>query len=293
VLESGLRGAVSWGGLGESYVSGQVSLFDIIVKAFLLAALFLVQTYAAERYRWIVRGSVDRELQAQRQAMENERIRAMFSRYVSQQVADKLLGSGYTIQNERRTVSVLFCDIRSFTKMSEHLSPDEVISFLNEYLARMIDAIFEHGGTLDKFIGDAIMAVFGAPLSSGHDAENAVRAALRMRERLEELNRERTATGRAAIQTGIGIHTGEVVAGNVGSDLRMEYTVIGHAVNLASRIEKLTKTHSTDILVSDETLRAAGTAFEVREVQATPVPGVGKPVQTFHVLGLRPVPATS
>jgi adenylate cyclase len=173
---------------------------------------------------------------------EKRRLMGTLSRVVSRQVAEQLLQSGdLKLGGERKQATVVMADIRNFTALSETYPAEEIVELLNDYFSRMIAVIFKYEGTLDKFIGDAIMAVFGAPIAHSDDPERAVRAAIEMRQRLREFNDERRRAGKPAIETGIGICNGEVVSGTIGSDERLEYTVIGDAVNLSARLETLTK----------------------------------------------------
>ena len=151
-----------------------------------------------------------------------------------------------------------------------------------------MDIIFEFTGTLDKFLGDGLMAVFGVPLGTGEDEKNAVFAALRIRDAVMEFNRFRVMENMPPISFGIGIHTGEVVAGNIGSKKRIDYTVIGKAVNLASRVETLTKYFTTDILISEEAHEKVGDIVECVQNDAIAVKGIQKPVTTYSIIGLRP-----
>lgn len=215
---------------------------------------------------------------------QRELLRETFGRYVTKQVADEILAGRIALGGERRVATVLFSDIRGFTRMSEQLSPEEVVAFLNGYLDMMVACVFEHGGVLDKFIGDAVMAVFGAPVSQGspeEDARAAVACALEMSRRLDALNRERMARGEAPIEIGVGVSSGELVAGNIGSPVRMEYTVIGDTVNLSSRLEGLTKELGRRILVSEATAKLVGDAFTLEALERMPVRGREKPVQVY------------
>jgi adenylate cyclase len=173
---------------------------------------------------------------------EKRRLMGTLSRVVSRQVAEQLLQSGeLKLGGERKHVTVVMTDIRNFTPMSETYAAEDIVMMLNDYFSRMIEVIFRYEGTLDKFIGDAIMAVFGAPVAHHDDPERAVRAAIEMRQKLREFNEDRRKAGKWTIETGIGICNGEVVSGTIGSDERLEYTVIGDAVNLSARLENLTK----------------------------------------------------
>ena len=149
----------------------------------------------------------------------------------------------------------MFSDIRNFTSMSEKMSPEEVLQFLNSYMERMIDVIVEHGGIIDKFMGDGILATFGVPVRSENHAEQALKAALDMQKSLEELNAKRRAENKSDIRIGVGLHTGVVIAGNIGNKRKTEYTVIGDTVNLASRIESMTKTYNSSLLISGTTFK--------------------------------------
>jgi class 3 adenylate cyclase len=218
-----------------------------------------------------------------------EFVKDTFGRYVTRQVLDEILNGKVQLGGELRRATVLFSDIRGFTSLSENLPPGEVVRFLNRYLDIMVDVIIEQRGTIDKFIGDAIMASFGVPLSAGGEADDAlraVRAALGMISRLEAWNRERQAAGEQPIDIGIGLHTGDVVAGNIGSTKKMEYTVIGDTVNTSSRIEQLNKHFGTRLLVSAETHALVAGQVVARELDPIEVKGKALPLRLYEVKAL-------
>ena len=217
---------------------------------------------------------------------QREMLREAFGRYVTKQVADEVLAGRVALGGELRTATVLFSDIRGFTSMSESMTAPEVVAFLNRYLDEMVDCVFAHGGILDKFIGDAVMAVFGVPVSNGgaaDDAIAAVRCALEMESRLARMNAERAAQGEPPIDIGVGLHTGELVAGNIGSPKRMEYTVIGDTVNVSSRIEGMTKQAGRRVLMSEATARLVEGTFPVVEVGEVALRGRARPVALYTV----------
>ncbi len=218
---------------------------------------------------------------------ERDKLRATMGKYMTQSVMDHLMRGKVELGGEALTVTILFTDIRSFTSISETMTAHELVKLLNEYFTEMVTVIMEEGGVVDKYIGDAIMAVFGAPVSKPDDARRAVRAAVRMRHALAVLNERLVARGAPPIKTGIGLHTGEVVAGNIGSEARMEYTVIGDAVNLASRLESSTKELGTDVLISEDTNALLDNEIETRAVREITVKGRAKPVLVFEVVGFR------
>ena len=191
-----------------------------------------------------------------------------------------------TLGGKRSLVTVMFSDIRGFTHYSENRQPEDVVALLNEYFTAMSAIILEHGGMIDKYVGDAIMAVFGAPVAKTDDASRALHAALQMLAALERLNARWEAEGREPLRIGIALHTGEALAGNVGSSERMDYTVIGDTVNLAARVEELNKKYGTMLLATESTIEAAGNRFVPSLVGETAIRGRDQPIRIYTVQAL-------
>lgn len=216
---------------------------------------------------------------------KEKRVKSTMSRYMPKELVDKVLDGGESVLGgSAQEVTILFSDIRSFTTISEELGARETVTMLNEYFTDMIEVIFNHGGILDKFIGDAIMALFGAPFKSDHDADNALNVANEMMIALRELNRKRLSVGKDSIKIGVGISTGEVVAGNIGSPKRMDYTVIGDHVNLASRLEGATKYYGSKVLLCENAFKKVAPNNIIRELDLIRVKGQTHPVAIFEAL---------
>ncbi len=214
-----------------------------------------------------------------------KRVKGTMARYMTKEVADKLLEEGEdALGGQAQDCAILFSDIRSFTTISEKLGAADTVSMLNEYFTVMVDSIFNYNGILDKFIGDAIMAVFGAPFSTGRDADNALSAAIEMMRNLRKLNEIRTARGDDPIDIGIGIDTNEVISGNIGSNKRMDYTVIGDGVNLASRLEGATKQYKAKILITETTFNKLKGKYLLRRADDIQVKGQTRPVGIYEAL---------
>jgi len=216
---------------------------------------------------------------------ERENIKTAFGKFVNKQIAELVMKGEVKLGGEKKDVVVLFSDIRSFTEMAEKLEPEEVVEFLNQYMTLMVRCIITSKGFVDKYIGDSIMAVWGAPVGTGNDAFYAVNAALMMRNELIEFNRERSEKGKDIIHIGCGIHCGPVLSGQIGSEDRMEYTVIGDTVNIASRIESLNKAFATDILITEETAGRVAGIFRLEPMQQIKVSGKNDAMRIFAVLG--------
>jgi adenylate cyclase len=216
---------------------------------------------------------------------EKRQVKRLFSRYVPKDVYDQLLAdpTRAALGGRRRTMTVLFSDVRGFTSMSEKATPEEVVGQLNEYFSRMVAVLFKHHGTLDKFVGDMVMGLFGAPLDDPDHAEHAVEAALAMTSALEDLNRGWAAAGRPVLDIGIGISTGDMVAGNIGSDTIMSYTVIGDTVNLGARLESLNKEYGTRIIISEATRSLLKERYDMRPLGDVKVKGKSQAVAIYEV----------
>jgi class 3 adenylate cyclase len=218
---------------------------------------------------------------------ERGRIKELFGQYLTKEISEAILDGRVDLGGARYEATVMFTDIRGFTAMSESLDPGEVFAFLNDYLGRMIEVIAARNGIIDKFLGDGILAVFGLPIPSSSHADDAFAAAMDMREALAALNGERRASGRGEIRIGIGMHSGEVIAGNVGSAKKLQYTVIGDTVNLASRIEGLNKDYGSYLLISGSTYAKLGEvsrAAPFERIESAPIRGKSEGVDLYRLM---------
>ncbi|MCK4578168.1 MAG: PAS domain-containing protein, partial [Candidatus Marinimicrobia bacterium] len=214
-----------------------------------------------------------------------KRMKSTMSRYMDADLADQLLESGDDVLGGQQSVgTVLFSDIRSFTTLTEELGPQGTVSLLNEYFTIMVDIIQGEGGMLDKFIGDAMMAIFGTPEAHDDDPDRAMRAAIAMMTELNEFNRLRKQKGMMAIDHGLGLNTDEIVSGNIGSPKRMDYTVIGDGVNLAARLESACKKYGAHILLSEYTLESLKATYRTRQIDRVIVKGKTEPVGVYEAL---------
>jgi adenylate cyclase len=217
-------------------------------------------------------------------------IRKMFSSYVSKRIVDELIRdpNKAKLGGDRKEITVLFSDIRGFTNFSEKHQPEEVVSLLNEYLGAMTNIVFEHDGTLDKFVGDAIMALWGAPVGQPDHAKQACKCAVAMITRLKQLQDKWNAEGKYAIDIGIGINTGDMVVGNMGAEgKKMDYTVIGDNVNLGARLEGLTRKYNNHIIISEFTYAKVKDIVKVNELGSVTVKGKEQPVVIYDLVGLK------
>lgn len=214
-----------------------------------------------------------------------KRMKSTMSQYMDASLVDQLLDTGNDVLSGKSVIStILFSDIRGFTTLTEELSAPGTVALLNEYFTIMVDCIQRHGGMLDKFIGDGIMAAFGIPVAHGDDEDRAVRAAIDMINALFVWNVERLAQGKKPVNMGIGLNTDEVVSGNIGSPKRMDYTLIGDGVNVASRLESACKEYSARILIGENTYRKLRGTYRIRELDLIVVKGKTEPVVVYEVL---------
>jgi class 3 adenylate cyclase len=218
---------------------------------------------------------------------ERERLKDAFNRYVSKQVYAQLEAGAIKLTGEQREATILFSDIRSFTALAEQLTPRDIVEMLNEYFNEMVEIVFKHDGFLNKFIGDALMAVYNAPIDQPEPELRAVKTALEMLDALQRLNAKRTQRGQFPLRIGIGINTGMVVAGNIGHVQRLEYTVIGDAVNLAQRIESQTKVSGASLLVSETTYAKVAQYVIAEALPAVKVKGKQDAVPLYAITSLR------
>jgi len=217
-------------------------------------------------------------------------LKKAFQSYVAPSVVEEIIKHPERLRlgGERRELTIFFCDIRGFTTLSETLAPEDLAGILHDFLNPMSKIVVKHGGTIDKFMGDAIMALFGAPLHYPDHARRACETALEMIETLRSLDQEWLGQGRPPIKIGVGINTGMVAVGNMGSDMLFDYTAIGDNVNLASRLEGLNKYYGSEIIVSAFTAAALDQEFILRELDLVRVKGKKQPVAIFELLGTAP-----
>jgi adenylate cyclase len=283
-------------GLIISYIVGRKSILLSYVSTIALAAIyFFVVVFIFDRYRFVLNLSAPLitsiitlfSMIAYRiltEEKEKKVIQGMFSNYVSKSIVDELLKHPEKLElgGEDKSITVLFSDIRGFTTLSENLTPQELVAHLNEYLSAMTDIIFKYEGTLDKYVGDEIMAFWNAPLEQENHAELASLAALDMMTKLHSLNEEWPEPKRLNI--GIGLNTGVMTVGNMGSQSRMDYTLMGDNVNLGARLEGTNKIYGTNIIISEFTHEVIKEKFICRELDNIKVKGKAKPVQIFEIL---------
>lgn len=262
---------------GDTVLGAMMLDSKVATHAFTERDLALFETVASQAAVAVQNTLYARKLE--QEAVTRERFRRLLSPAIAEQV---ISGQVEVRQGgELRTTTMLFADIRAFTSMSETRSPEAVVDVLNQYFERMVEIVFRHEGTLDKFVGDEIMALFGAPVSHEDDPIRAVRAALQMQAELQSFNDERVGDAFPPFEIGVGINTGEVVAGYIGSSQAMEYTVIGDPVNTASRLCSLAL--PGQVLISEATRERIGEAFEVRALPETLVKGKAQPIRVFEV----------
>jgi adenylate cyclase len=217
---------------------------------------------------------------------EKKKVRGAFQHYLTASVVEQMLKNPEKLRlgGEKKDLTVLFSDIRGFTSISEHMTPEALVKFLNEYLTQMTDIIFKYDGLLDKYMGDAIMAIWGAPLDQPDHAPRACYTALDMVDELRVLQGKWTADGMPRLNIGIGINAGPMVVGNMGSDRRFDYTVMGDSVNLGSRLEGLNKVYGTNIIVSEMTYERVREEILGRELDSVRVKGKDQPVKIYELI---------
>ena len=224
--------------------------------------------------------------EAQRQLeVRNRFIRETFGRYLSDEIVDTILETpeGLQLGGEKRRVTIMMTDLRGFTRLAEEMPPEKVVALINNYLSAMTEVIVRHSGTIDEFIGDAILVIFGAPVLRADDAARAVRCAIEMQQAMEQVNDKNAAEGLPRVEMGIGLNTGEVVVGNIGSHKRAKYGVVGATVNVTSRIESFTL--GGQVLISESTRLGAGAGLELEGMFTASVKGVKEPVSIYEVGG--------
>jgi adenylate cyclase len=281
-LGTALTTAVVWVGIGLSQLAFSRADLWVHIVPWIAEIALLFGGVTALRFG-------QETAQRRRERAERMKVIDLFGRYVAPEVVGRMVASPDEVRigGERRELTILFSDIFGFTGISEKLPPERLASLLNEYLGEATVAIQDNRGMLDKYIGDAVMALFGVPLDDPKHAEHALRAALAKLEAIDVVNRRWAATGELdePLRVGIGINSGIAVVGNMGSAVRFEYTALGDEVNLASRIEGLTRKYDVDCLVSEATRDAVGQAFSFREVDRVQVKGRGAAVTLYELLG--------
>jgi adenylate cyclase len=273
-------GVLIAGWTGASLAAFDRGLWLVMAQPILATAVAL---FAGTAYRYFVEDA------------EKRKVSRLFGRYVSRDVYKQLMANPGLAElgGGRREMSVLFSDLRGFTTITEKGHPEDLVQQLNEYFTRMVEIVFRNGGTVDKFVGDMVMALFGAPVDDVDHADDAVTTAVEMVRELGELNRRWAMEGRVQLDIGIGVNSGDMVAGNIGSSAIMSYTVIGDNVNLGARLESLNKEYRTRIIISEATRSRLAKSYEMRPLGGVVVKGKTRPVDIFEVIAPSPLVATA
>ena len=278
IVSQGVRSTICAPLVGESRVHGAIYADRLDpFAAFKPDDLELISAVAAQTAI-----AVENARAHERLARE-EVARANYSRFLPEYVVKQMLENpdSFKLGGVSQTITILFADIRGFTRISEHAAPEKIVNLLNRYFSAMTDIIFAHGGTLDKYLGDGLMALFGAPTTTPEDASNALNTAVAMQRRLLGINQELRQEGLSEVGVGIGLHTGDVIVGYIGSERRSEYTAIGDAVNTASRLES--NARGGQILISDATAKAARSRYKLHPRDPITVKNREQPVVLWEV----------
>ena len=270
-VAAAIAAALVAGWTGAGLYAFDRGLWLVMAQPILASAVAL---FAGTAYRYFVEDA------------EKRKVSRLFGRYVSRDVYKQLMAHPELAElgGGRREMSVLFSDLRGFTSITEKGNPEDLVEQLNEYFTRMVEIVFRNGGTVDKFVGDMVMALFGAPVDDVDHADDAVTTAVEMVRELGELNRRWASEGRVQLDIGIGVNSGDMIAGNIGSSAIMSYTVIGDNVNLGARLESLNKDYKTRIIISEATRGRLGKSYELRPLGDVVVKGKTRPVEIFEVI---------
>ena len=275
-VAAGGAAALLAGWVGVSLYAFDRGLWLVMAQPILASSVAL---FAGTAYRYFVEDA------------EKRKVSRLFGRYVSRDVYKQLMANPglAVLGGGRREMTVLFSDLRGFTTITEKGQPEALVEQLNEYLTRMVEIVFRNGGTVDKFVGDMVMALFGAPVDDVDHADAGVTTAVEMVRELGELNRRWAAEGRVQLDIGIGVNSGDMIAGNIGSSAIMSYTVIGDNVNLGARLESLNKDYKTRIIISEATRARLARSTNLRPLGGVVVKGKTRPVEIFEVIAPSPL----
>ena len=248
--------------------------FSTVINVITPLVMFTLTTIIAYTHKFVIENR------------NKEKVKSAMGKYMSQDVMKKVIQNidNLGLGGKKSTVTVLFADIRGFTSMSEQMSAQQVSEILNEYFTEMEPIITQYNGVINKFIGDAVMAIFGEPIQDKNHAQNAVKCAYSMLEKVKELQKKWAKEGKPKIEIGIGVNTGEVFVGNIGSVNRMEYTVIGDTVNLASRLESYNKIYKTKLLISSTTYEEVKSFTDVIKISDVQIRGKANKMDIYEVL---------
>jgi adenylate cyclase len=263
--------------LGYLFISAACFYLNIVINVITPLVMFTMTTIFAYTHKYVIENR------------SKEKVKSAMGKYMSQDVMQNVVKNidNLGLGGKKSVVTVLFADIRGFTSMSEKMSAQQVSEILNEYFSEMEPIITKYNGIINKFIGDAIMAVFGEPILDENHAQNAVKCAYEMLNRVEKLRKKWSKVGKPEIEIGIGINTGEVFIGNIGSVNRMEYTVIGDTVNLASRLESYNKIYQTKMLISASTYKEGRAFADVIKIPDVQIRGKANKIDIYEVLKVK------